>query len=318
MVEGAFMNKIERIDRILAGREVDRPPVCLWYHFGVQHGSGEQFARIALDFFDHYDLDFLKVMNDYFYPLPEGLDGISTGADLSHIRPIDIKNSDWARQLKAVEIIAGELHGRAYFLDTIFDPWQTLQRHMAGAGMQALMAEAPEALLASLDVVTDALIDYCRTSIGLGAAGIFMSIPAAAEIVTREQLQAFVLPFARRILEAIDGLGVMNTAHIHGEKLFFDDVLTLPAAVFSWWDRGPNGPSLESVKARIPGCVMGGIDQTLVSRSSPAFLKRHVREGIGLGGSRRFFLAGGCSIPSWTYPGSIRAIVETAKAGTAG
>jgi uroporphyrinogen-III decarboxylase len=88
--------------------------------------------------------------------------------------------------------------------------------------------------------------------------------------------------------------------------------------MFSWWDRSPKGPSLGSVKKRIRGCVMGGIDQTIVSRSSPGFLKKHVREGLELGGDRRFILAGGCSIPSWTFPGSIRAIVDTAKSAAAG
>ena len=150
------MHKLERLDRVLAGKSVDRPPVSLWYHFGVQHGPGEQFARIALDFFDHYDFDFLKVMNDYFFPLPDGLDALHTRADLEKIQPVDIENCDWRHQFSALEII--------------------------------------------------------------------------------------------------------------------------------------------------------------VSRSSPGFLKQHVKEGIKLGGARRFILAGGCSIPSWTYPGSIRAIVDTAKA----
>ena len=72
------MNKIERVDSVLNGKEVDRPPVSLWYHFGIQHTDGQQFARVTLDFFDYYDFDFLKVMNDYYYPTPEGLDSVST------------------------------------------------------------------------------------------------------------------------------------------------------------------------------------------------------------------------------------------------
>jgi hypothetical protein len=46
------MNKIERVDRVLQGMEVDRPPVSLWYHFGVQHSGGVQFARLTLEYFD--------------------------------------------------------------------------------------------------------------------------------------------------------------------------------------------------------------------------------------------------------------------------
>jgi uroporphyrinogen decarboxylase len=115
------------------------------------------------------------------------------------------------------------------------------------------------------------------------------------------------------VFEAVSGLGKMNTAHIHGNDLYFDDCLDFPVDILSWWDRGPNGPSMEAVKQKSKACVMGGIDQTLVARTSPAFLKKHVREGIELGGDSRFFLANGCAIDTWAYPGSIEAIVETAK-----
>jgi uroporphyrinogen decarboxylase len=107
----------------------------------------------------------------------------------------------------------------------------------------------------------------------------------------------------------------MNTVHVHGETLYFDDALDFPAAIFSWWDRGPKGPSLSWVKERIPGCVMGGIDQTIVSRKTPAFLKQHTAEGIRMAGRRRFLLAAGCTIDSWVYPESIRAIVAAARKG---
>ena len=58
---------------------------------------------------------------------------------------------------------------------------------------------------------------------------------------------------------------------------------------------------------------MGGIDHTLVTQRTPAFLKNHVREAIRLGGKMRFFLANGCSINTWAYPRAIQAMVEAAK-----
>ena len=54
------MHKIERVNTVLKGGEVDRPPISLWYHFGIQHSSGERFARTTLEYFNRYDLDFLK------------------------------------------------------------------------------------------------------------------------------------------------------------------------------------------------------------------------------------------------------------------
>lgn len=307
------MHKIERVDRVLQGLSVERPPVSLWYHFGVQHSGGDQFARIALEYFDYYDFDFLKVMNDYFYPPPAGLEAVKTRADLKRISRFDVEKSPWNEQFKALAAIRKHLDGKAYFIDTVFDPWQSLRRNMAGEHLHALMAAEPEAVHSALDVITDNLIAYCEKSLKLGAAGIFMSVIAGREAVTREQLLTFIKPHAVRVFDAIADLAKMNTLHVHGDDLWIDELLDVPAHIFNWWDRGPHGPRLGEVKDRIRGCVMGGIDQTIVCRNTREFLRNHVREGIAMGGQRRFFLANGCSIASWTYPGSIQAIVAAAK-----
>jgi len=307
------MNKIERVDLVLRGDEVDHPPISLWYHFGVQHGDGEQFARITLEFFRHYDFDFLKVMNDYYYPTPQGLDTVRTRQDLQKFTTFDVERCEWREQLKALRIISRELKGRAYFIDTVFDPWQSIRRSVAGENMEHLAQNEPQALHAALEAVTANLIAYATKALEIGAAGIFMSVPAAKEIVSRDVFLTFVKPYAKKVFAAVSGRGRMNTAHIHGEDLYMDDCLDFPVNVFSWWDRGPNGPSLEQVKQRVPGCVMGGIDQTLLTRRSPAFLKNHVSEGLALGGGRRFFMANGCSIDTWVSPDAVRAVVGASR-----
>ncbi len=307
------MNKIELVDAVLRGGPVERPPLSLWYHFGVQHGEGERFARLALDFFRFYDFDFLKVMNDYFYPMPDGLAAVRTAADLGRIERFDVEKSPWREQFRALSVIAGELNGEAYFLDTVFDPWHTLKRSLAGEHAGDLVEREPGAVANALGVITENLIAYCLRSLELGSAGIFLSIPAGREFMGREQFLTFVKPFAGRVLEAVSGRARMNVAHIHGDDLYFDDCLDLPAHVFNWWDRGPGGPPLPSVKEKIPGCVMGGIDQKIVNRRTCAHLANHVREGRALGGKERFFLANGCSIEASVNPRAIQAIVEAAR-----
>jgi uroporphyrinogen decarboxylase len=307
------VNKKELVDQVLRGEEVEYPPVSMWYHFGVQHGDGEQFARITLEYFHHYDFDFLKVMNDYFYPVPEGLTAVKSRADLRRLVRFKPEETTWAEQYKALDIIQQDLEEKAYFIDTVFDPWQSINRNLAAENMQHLMTNESDALLEALEVVTDNLIVYSRKAIELGAAGIFLSIPAGEEIVSREQFLTFVKPFARKLLRAIEGAGPLTTLHVHGRDLFFDDVLDLPAPVLNWWDRGPSGPSLQSVLDRTPACVMGGIDQTLVARRTRDFLHRHVHEGREFGGPRRFLLANGCTIDGWVCPGALKTIVAAAR-----
>ena len=71
------MSKIERVRAALSGAEVDRPPFSVWYHFGTQHAPAERTAQIHLEFFEAYKLDWLKVMNDYSYPMPRGIETLT-------------------------------------------------------------------------------------------------------------------------------------------------------------------------------------------------------------------------------------------------
>ena len=310
------MNKRERVEAVLAGKPVDFPPMSLWYHFGLQHLPGERHARASLDFFRHYDLDFLKVMNDYFYPPPEGLDAVKSRGDLEKIHIFDVEDSPWREQFKALDVIARELDGEALFLDTVFDPFQTLRRNMAGEHMEMLMETEPQAMLEALEIISDNLIAYCKRSLAIGTAGIFMSIPAGRELIARERFRTFVKPFAHRVFDAIRTEGPMNTLHVHGSRdLFMEDCYDFPVPVFNWWDRGPTGPSLAEVKERTGACVMGGIDHERVARTTISHMKTHVREALELGGDSRFFLANGCSIDTWTYPETIHAMVRTAREG---
>ncbi len=307
------MNKKDRVDKVLNGQSVDRAPISLWYHFGVQHSTANRFAETTLEYFHHYDFDFLKVMNDHFYPAPHELKAIRSRTDLQRLVRFQPEKTIWREQFKALKIIHDALKDEAYFIDTVFDPWQSLHRNLIAENMKHLMTHESDALLTALDVVADNLIAYCRTALKLGAAGIFLSLAAGSEIVSRDEFLTFIKPFALKVLAAINGLGKMTTLHVHGKELFFEDVLDLPAPVFNWWDRGPQGPSLKQVLGKIPGCVMGGIDQTIVARRTRDFLHQHVREGLALGGERRFFLANGCSIDTWVYPGAIETIVDAAR-----
>ena len=307
------MTKVERVDAVLQGRTPDRPPMSMWYHFGNQHLSGEKYADIALDWFEHYDFDFLKLMNDYFYPMPDGVEEVKSASDLRRIVHFEPESCDWKEQLSAIRIVSRRLAGEAYFIDTVFDPWQSLQRSIAGEHLADLVTSAPDELKRALDVAADNLVAYCRRSLSLGSSGIFMSVLGSESQLDRRLFLEFAKPAAMKVFRAVQDLGKMNTAHIHGDRIYTDDVLDFPVSIMSWEDRSDGNPSLSEMKARWPGVVMGGIDNDRVTRVSTAFCRENVREGLRRGGKDRFILANGCSIPTWLDPRALKAMVETAK-----
>ncbi|HXJ81944.1 MAG TPA: uroporphyrinogen decarboxylase family protein [Candidatus Methylomirabilis sp.] len=300
------MDKIERVRATLAGQPVDHAPFTVWYHFGNQHAPAERAAAVHLEFFDAYDLDFLKVMNDYDYPTPNGLDTVGTPQDLAALRPFEPQDSPMGTQLEAVAIIARALRGRALFVDTVFNAWNTLKRNVVKSAIGDLMAHHGEALEAALRVVNANLIRYARASLERGAAGIFLSVPASEETLTRAQYERFMRPFDLEFLEALRGRGECHVLHAHGERLYLDRLLDYPVHALSWSDLH-GGPTIAEARRRTSLTLMTGLDHVSFTEKSARAVAAQVRDARAAGGSTRFFLAPGCSLPTFAYPPLIRA-----------
>ena len=305
------MNKRERVEAVLTtGKMPDRPPVSFWYHFGTQHIGGEKYAELAVATFRYYDLDWLKAMNDFYYPMPEGLWEVKSKQDLEKIKPVELRKTDWVEQFKALELIRKDIGDEAYFIDTLFDPWQTLQRSLVGEHLTRLAKEEPEALERALDAVTETLIQYCKESLARGSAGILISTLGSADRMERDLFLRFAKPYVVRIFEEIKREGMLNTAHIHDTSIYTDDILDIPVPVLSYEDRHPTNPTLSEMNQRFSGCFMGGLDKNRFVRVTPAELKRNAEEGIRRAQDGRVLLAPGCSIPNWFSPRSVKGLVE--------
>ena len=307
------MTKIERVRAALAGKPVDRPPFSIWYHFGNQHASPERTAQVHLEFFEAYDLDLLKVMNDYDYPMPEGIEIMTTPDDLKRLAPLDVTRTPLGRQLKAIDLISKSLKGKALFVDTVFNAWNTVRRNLVKEAMAPLMAEHPEALEAALQIVNDNLIKYALASLERGAAGIFLSVPASAESVTPEQYARFMRPFDLELLNAVRGNGECHILHAHGEKLYLDQILDYPVHVLSWADLN-GGPSIAEIRRRTTLTLMAGLDHIKFPYVSARAIREQVKAARTQAGNTKFILAPGCSVPTYSFPPLIKAARDAAQA----
>ena len=307
------MNKIERLRATLAGKPVDHPPITIWYHFGNQHSSAEITAQVHLEFFEHYDLDLLKLMNDYDYPNPVGLEVVATPDDLRRLEPFEVNKTPFGKQLQAVERIAKALKGKAFFVDTMFNAWNTLRRNLTKEATESLMVHHPDTVVKALEVINGNLIKYALATLQRGAAGIFLSVPASAEFVTREQYERFMRPFDLALLDAVKGKGEFHILHAHGSQLFLDRLLDYPVQVLSWADLN-GGPSIAEARQRTPLTLMGGIDHVKFQYSSAALLRQQVRAARAQAGPTKFILAPGCSVATYSFPPLIHAVRDAARA----
>ncbi|WP_439580404.1 hypothetical protein, partial [Elioraea sp.] len=96
------MTKRERFQAAIAGRPVDRPPVTAWVHFVTDESPPEVFAERAASFFERLDFDVCKVVNDYRYPLPDGLETIDGPDDMRRFARIAMDHPAFAPQPRAI------------------------------------------------------------------------------------------------------------------------------------------------------------------------------------------------------------------------
>ena len=300
------MSKIERVRAALSGADVDRPPFSLWYHFGNQHLPADRTAQIHLEFFEAYQLDWLKVMNDYSYPMPRSIETLTDPRDLKRITAFDVRQGPLGEQLEAVRLIGQELRGKALVVDTVFNAWNTLKRNVLKDAMGPFMQEHPAELEAALTVVNDNLVRYAMTSLHGGAAGIFYSVPATLESLTAEQYERFMRPFDIAFLEAIRPFGELHILHAHGSELYLDRLVDYPVHAISWADR-QSGPPLAAMRQRTPRALVGGLDHVKFAEMSAAAIREQVRAAIADVGPGKLLVAPGCAIPSYSFPELIRA-----------
>jgi uroporphyrinogen decarboxylase len=306
------LNKIERVTCALKGEETDRPPFSFWYHFGLQHMPGRAHAEAQLGFFRAYDPDFLKVMNDYPYPMPEGIEAVATEEDWSRVEPIDGDHRCWSEQLEALSIINDAIGREALFIDTIFSPWITARRLTRSGKIAEARERHPEALLAAMDAIATSLANYAKEAVARGAAGIFLSVGAATDdVMTNDEYLRWGRPFDLKVLEAVRG-ATFNVLHIHGKRIHFDPLLDYPASAINW-SHFATAPSLKDGKSQTQKAVMGGIDEAAASYMSPPAMRAQVLDSLREVGTKGVIVTPGCSVPTDTPERTLQAIKDAVE-----
>lgn len=276
---------------------------------------GAKHAEVEIDFYRAYDLDFLKVMNDYPYPLPNGLEMIETEADWKRLEPLGRSDACWQEQLSALSIINDAIGKEALFIETIFSPWTTARKLAGKRRFDEARDKHPEAVLAGLDHIATSLANYAREALTRGAAGIFLSLGAAThDSMSPEEYELWGRPFDLKILNAVRD-AAFNVLHIHGKRIHFDSLIDYPASAFNW-SHFATAPSLEQGRAQSGKAVMGGIDEATAYYLTPPEMRKQVAASIKQTGTRGLIVTPGCSVPTDTPAETLRAIKTAVEAAS--
>jgi uroporphyrinogen decarboxylase len=306
------MSKKERFRAAIAGEDVDHLPVSVWLHLASEHLSGAEAARLHLAYYRAYDWDYLKVMHDYRYPLPNGLAEVRTARELEMLEPLDLQADNFKNQLALYAALLPELDGKAPLIETLFDPLQTLVR-ACGASVRQAIFDSPRAGHQALEAVTQSLVLYILELKNIGVDGLFYSINGAvspesggfSDAIWKE----FVDPYNRRILKAAEGM--VRIAHIHGFNLAIERVMDYPVEAWSW-SHYNSAPSLAAMRNLTQACLFGGINEIAMAHQTESELAADITKAAVEAGTRKLVIGPGCTVPPDTAYHLLRAARQAA------
>lgn len=313
------VTKAERLRRVLAGGSADRVPFSIWFHFGTQHLPGHRTAAIQVDFFQAYDLDWLKVMSDYRYPMPAGVVEVDSVEKLRRFSRFGMDAPAFAEQLKCLREIRARLGDGVPFIETVFSPFGVARRTLR-TYTERLWETYPSEFKNFLESVTETLQSYVKAVAETGAAGIFYSINGIGEDeMSQADFEEWVLPYDLAVLQTAEDLAragkfYFNVAHLHGVKLRWQFVFErYPAHAFNW-SVHHSPPTPAEARRATRRALLVGIDEVDLTGRTPSEVGAMVRQTIDAAGQEGLIVGPGCSVPTETPSDLIVAARDACRA----
>ena len=323
------MTRPERLRAAVERRPVDRVPYAVWRHFPQVDRNPAGLAQATLRFHERYGSDFLKVTPAGGYAveewgcvesdevLPDGhrpcaVCAVRDPGDWRKIRPLDPTTAaGYSHQLEVIVRMGFDRRvGDAPVLPTLFSPL-SLARKLAGGRLDYDLQESPQAVHDALEAITETLIRFADRALAEGASGIFYSIQAASRALhTEEQYAEFGEPYDRRILASVQGRSTFTVVHAHGTALMFERLARLPGHAWNWDDRA-TPPTLAEGQRRVPGAVIGGLNQWKTLRDgTPEAAVAEVEDALAQTGGVGLVVGPGCVLPMNTPDANVAAVVR--------
>ena len=308
------MNRRQRVEAVLEGRQPDRTPVCFWHHFGAL--SPEQTVRAHIKWLEDSGEDLLKMMSDEFFIYP--LTGAKTPEDFLKLRPLG-RNSTYVRgQIERAGQIMEALHGGVFSLYNAFSPYANLKHAMGQDAAIALMKASPEAFGHILRVIEeDTLLVIEGLLTVSGVDGIMLCLQGAEEgLFSDEDYLRFLRPGEQAIVEQANRFSKRNLLHLcgwDGTPDLLERWKHYESAIVNW-DVDVEHVSLSEGRAFFGDRVLlGGFNNrpdAIVNRGDREAVMAETRRILSQAGDARFVLGADCSLPQDVDPIRVRWVIE--------
>lgn len=325
------MTPKERIYATINGDSYDRPAVTPIFMAWAANYIGRTYRDYYLDgdvlvesqaaVTRAFNLDQISAISDpwreasaygmeFEYPeegvgKPKGL--LVQGADdISKVRPCDVMAAERTRQrVESVRKMAAEFGQTHSVLGWVEGPLAEYS-DLRGVEMALMdLMDKPEMYAQAAEVIVENAIAFARAQIEAGADMIGVG-DAAASLIAPDMYREFVLPFEKRLFDAIHEAGATVKLHICGNiRRIIGEMAKTGADII---DADWMVPLAEAREAVGPDMTLAGnFDPTVVLlQGTPEDVAQTARQCLADAGER-FILQPGCEVPPSTPEDNIRA-----------
>lgn len=325
------MTPKERIQATIRGQAYDRPavtPIFMSWAAGFigrtyrdYYLDGDVLAESQLAVMKAFNLDQVSAISDPWreasaygmeFDYPEHGVGrprsvlIRSPQDSSRVRPFAIEQAERpAQRIESVRKMAKAVGRTHSVLGWVEGPLAVYADLRGVESMFLDLIDNPQMYLKAAEIIIDNQIRFARAQVAAGADMVGVG-DSVASLISPPMYQRFVLPFEKRLFEAIHQAGAAVKLHVCGDisnSIWFMaqtgcDIIDADWMVALDEARAAVGPDITLAGNFDPSAVLlQGTAQEVADAA---------RQNIELGG-QRFILQPGCEVPPGTPEANIRA-----------
>ncbi|HWR38527.1 MAG TPA: uroporphyrinogen decarboxylase family protein [Patescibacteria group bacterium] len=305
------MNKTERIQAAIKGNEVDSLPYGFWTHLPGLDLDPVKLADATYEFYNKYDIDFVKTMNNGMYPVESwgceaDFSGILNGGvaklvstpincleDWKKIQPVDIGAGSHARELTSLGLLLKKINQEAPILFTVFSPLTIADKLSNNKVIEHIRQGGGELIHQALAAITQTTAKLAARAVDMGAAGVFFASQMSCyDIIPDSVYGEYGKKYDVAVLEAA-GAGWFNTIHAHGNNIIFQLLRDYPVDVFNWhaWE---TLPGIEEARDMTGKCLMGGLKRGDITAGNKNEISAQIYHCVKLLMKKKHILTPGC------------------------
>lgn len=316
------MNKRERVLAAMNLQPVDRPPVGFWFHFQAEQGVGEACVQAHLDYYNHIDVDMVKIMCDSYFDYPNPVaKAVKEPKDWYAMKPLG-KDSPFIReQVERARAVKAGLKDDMVVIYNVFAPFSLIRFGVGDDLVMDHLRREPEAIAYALDVIAE---DCCTLSELLvtdaGIDGIYYCVQGGEKNrFTPEEYRRLITPTDKRVLEHANRFSETNVLHCCGWAGIPNNLEVwqdYPAKAVNWACFVENMNLVEGMKFFGGRCVLGGFDnrpQGVLYSGTREEVEAETARLIQRTGKTGVILGADCTLPATVDVNRFSWVVEAAS-----